>query len=121
MSPSVTRERGNSLFERSKDLLILVLLSLVFCGVAKFCLPSSWCPRLTTALCAHFWDLPPESRLIIIDGEPVIIHGMGDGSIQELTGRDESKVYFAAITARGGEDIQQPRPWSYIDYIFRMN
>jgi hypothetical protein len=36
----------------------------------------------------------------------VVIHGMGDGSVQEVTDTGiEPKVYFAAITARGGENV----------------
>lgn len=36
----------------------------------------------------------------------IVIHGMGDGSVQELTDTGtEAKVYFAAITARGGENV----------------
>lgn len=37
----------------------------------------------------------------------IVIHGMGDGSVQEVADQQiEPKVYFAAITTRGGENVQ---------------
>jgi prepilin-type N-terminal cleavage/methylation domain-containing protein len=39
----------------------------------------------------------------------IVIHGMGDGSVQELTDTGtEPKVIFAGITARGGENVPSP-------------
>jgi prepilin-type N-terminal cleavage/methylation domain-containing protein len=39
----------------------------------------------------------------------IIVHAMGDGSVQELTDTGtDAKVYFAAITARGGENVGSP-------------
>jgi type II secretory pathway pseudopilin PulG len=36
----------------------------------------------------------------------IVIHGMGDGSVQEATfAGTEPKVYFGAITTRGGENV----------------
>jgi len=36
----------------------------------------------------------------------IVIHGMGDGSVQELTDTGtDPKVFFAAITTRGGENV----------------
>jgi prepilin-type N-terminal cleavage/methylation domain-containing protein len=36
----------------------------------------------------------------------IVVHGMGDGSVQELTDTGtEPKIYFAGITARGGENV----------------
>ncbi len=52
----------------------------------------------------------------------IVIHGMGDGSIQEITDiGTEPNIYFAAITARGGEDVQVSRPYSFIDFIFHTH
>ncbi len=36
----------------------------------------------------------------------VVIHGIGDGSVQEVTKDVETKTYFGAITPRGGENVQ---------------
>lgn len=36
----------------------------------------------------------------------IIIVGMGDGSVREITTEIDPKIFFAAITARGGEDLQ---------------
>ncbi|MGC4006224.1 MAG: DUF1559 domain-containing protein [Pirellulales bacterium] len=39
----------------------------------------------------------------------IIIHAMGDGSVQEITDTGtEAKAYFASITARGGENVTPP-------------
>jgi prepilin-type N-terminal cleavage/methylation domain-containing protein len=36
----------------------------------------------------------------------IVIHGMGDGSVQEITNQlVEPKVYFSGITTRGGENV----------------
>ena len=36
----------------------------------------------------------------------IVIHGMGDGSVQEVTDTGtEARVFFAGITARGGENV----------------
>ncbi|MGC4006491.1 MAG: DUF1559 domain-containing protein [Pirellulales bacterium] len=39
----------------------------------------------------------------------IVIHAMGDGSVQEITDTGtETKAYFAAVTARGGENVTPP-------------
>ncbi len=35
----------------------------------------------------------------------IVIHGMGDGSVQEVTEAIDSPRYYGAITARGGENV----------------
>jgi prepilin-type N-terminal cleavage/methylation domain-containing protein len=36
----------------------------------------------------------------------IVIHGMGDGSVQEVTDTGtDAKIYYASITARGGENV----------------
>lgn len=93
MSPVETPDlaHGRSLLADVWDLLLLALLPLLLYLAAQRYLPTDWYSRVTTFLSFD---------------EPIIIHAMGDGSVQEITdiGTD-AKVYFAAITARGGETV----------------
>jgi hypothetical protein len=108
MSPTVTPdlERRRALHAPLRDVLCLVLLPLLLYLAAERYLPTDWYSRVTTFLSFR---------------EPIVIHGMGDGSCQEMTASGGPEVIFAAITARGGEDVGQPRPWSLIDFLFSSN
>lgn len=105
MSPHVTPdlERRSTLAALREWLILALVPLLLYLGTERY-LPADWFTQVSDFLCFK---------------EPIDIHGMGDGSCQEVTeiGTDP-KVYFAAITTRGGEVVQDSRSWSFIDYIF---